>query len=114
MDVDRVPVDEYEEYNYEEDRITGTKGGRNRTKAEQKHEFSDNRSIRIHIEKQINNEDKQDAQRLKSEIHKLAGVGTAVPVNQEASTLDRPWIVIKFTLSTLSGLHVMLYSHNGL
>ncbi|VDK34633.1 unnamed protein product [Dibothriocephalus latus] len=70
MDGDRVPVDEYEEYNYEEDRITGTKGGRNRTKADKKHELSDNRSTRIHIEKQQNNEEKQDAQRLKSDSPK--------------------------------------------
>ncbi|VDD78308.1 unnamed protein product [Mesocestoides corti] len=59
MDNEAVPADEYEQYDYEQDKITGSKGGRNRAKNELKHGFSSNRSDRIHLDSQINNSEKQ-------------------------------------------------------
>ncbi|VDQ11258.1 unnamed protein product [Trichobilharzia regenti] len=59
--------DEYEHYNYEEDKIAGSKGGKNRTKrdAEEHHKKSDNRTNRVHLDHQVNNEEKQREQNLK-------------------------------------------------
>uniref|UniRef100_A0A146MIK5 Uncharacterized protein n=1 Tax=Schistosoma mansoni TaxID=6183 RepID=A0A146MIK5_SCHMA len=60
-------MDEYEHYNYEEDKVAGSKGGKNRTKrdVEEHHKKSENRTNRIHIDYQVNNEEKQREQNSK-------------------------------------------------
>ncbi|VDM32981.1 unnamed protein product [Hydatigera taeniaeformis] len=68
MDGESGNIDEYEQYDYDREKVVSSKGGRNRAKNEMKHNFSSNRSDRIHIESQINNRDKQmEAARKKSE-----------------------------------------------
>ncbi|CAH8547401.1 unnamed protein product [Heterobilharzia americana] len=59
--------DKYEHYNYDEDKIAGSKGGKNRTKkdADEHHKKSENRANRVHIDHQVNNEEKQREQNLK-------------------------------------------------
>ncbi|KAF5400846.1 hypothetical protein PHET_05598 [Paragonimus heterotremus] len=60
-------VDDYEHYNYEDDKIAGFKGGKHRTKTELEdhHKKGDNRTNRVHVDKQVNNEEKQREQKLK-------------------------------------------------
>lgn len=59
--------DEYEHYNYEDDKVTGYKGGKHRTKTEigEHNKKGDNRSNRIHVGNQVNNEEKHREQNLK-------------------------------------------------
>ncbi|TPP67764.1 hypothetical protein FGIG_00663 [Fasciola gigantica] len=61
------PTDQYEHYNYEDDKIDGFKGGRFRTKkeAEDHHKRAENRTNRVHVGKQVNNEENNREERLK-------------------------------------------------
>ena len=71
MDSDPRNLDEYDQYDYEQDKRLGAKGGRNRAKNEMKHDFSSNRADRIHMDSQMNNREKQmEAARKKSEPEK--------------------------------------------
>ncbi|OON19376.1 hypothetical protein X801_04758 [Opisthorchis viverrini] len=60
-------VDEYEHYNYEDDKIAGFKGGKHRTKTEleEHHKKGENRTNRVHVDRQVNNEEKQREQKLR-------------------------------------------------
>ncbi|KAH9287356.1 hypothetical protein ECG_00721 [Echinococcus granulosus] len=59
MDSEPTIVDEYDHYDYDREKVVPSKSGRNRAKNEMKHNFSTNRSDRIHIDNQNNNRDKQ-------------------------------------------------------
>lgn len=59
MDSEPVNVDEYDQYDYDREKVVFSKSGRNRAKNEMKHNFSANRSDRIHVDSQTNNRDKK-------------------------------------------------------